>query len=348
MKIALLADLHFGVKKSADYFFDSQLKFFENQFFPYLEEHKIEDIFILGDIMDNRDHINVKILSNVHELFKRRFSKYNTRIIVGNHDSYLKTDIKINSVKMLEAIDNIRVYDEIAVDEDVERRTGKKITMVPWVVDMEGFNNWLNSNIHGDYCFGHFELSGFSLLPEYALKTENDPSHLLNCFDRIYTGHFHKREKREYGNKFVEYIGSPYQITRNDIGTQRGFTILDVETGEEEFVENNQSIKFIRYEYPEQIDPEEVKGNIVDVSVDFANTEDDDAFLKYISAIESAGSVFPPTVKIVDENATNQADIVIEHKSIETVMKEYIDTLDYDDKETIYKKLLEYFNKATE
>lgn len=348
MKIALLADLHFGVKKSADYFFDSQLKFFENQFFPYLDEHGIKDIFILGDIMDNRDHINVKILSNVFKLFRERFSKYNTRVIVGNHDSYLKTDIKINSVKMLESIDNIHVFDEIAVDEDIEKKTGKKITMVPWVVDIEGFNNWLNSNIHGDYCFGHFELSGFSLIPGYLAKSENDPCHLLSCFDRIYTGHFHKRERKDFSGKFVEYIGSPYQITRNDINTERGFTILDVETGEEEFIENTQSIKFIRYTYPEKINPEEVRGNVVDVTVMFSDTENDEAFLKYVAEIESAGSVFTPTVKIIDENAENQEDIVIEHKSIETVMKEYIDTLEYEEKETIYLKLLELFNKATE
>ena len=348
MKIALLADLHFGVKKSADYFFESQLKFFENQFFPYLDEHGIKDIFILGDVMDNRDHINVKILSNVHKLFSEKFSKYNTRIIVGNHDSYLKTDIKINSVKILESIENIHVYDEIATDKDIEEKTGKKITMVPWVVDVESFNNWLNSNIHGDYCFGHFELSGFSLIPGYMFKNENDPSHLLSCFDKIYTGHFHKREKKEYGTKFVEYIGSPYQITRNDINTKRGFTILDVETGEEEFIENNQSIKFVRYNYPEPIDVNEVRGNIVDVVVKFSDTENDEAFLKYIAEIEAAGSVFSPTVKIIDENEKSQEELVIEHKSIETVMKEYIDTLEYDDKETIYMKLLELFNKVTE
>lgn len=346
MKIALLADLHFGVKKSADYFFNSQLRFFENQFFPYLEKNGIKDIFILGDVMDNRDHINVKILDSVHRLFSEQFSKYNTRIIVGNHDSYLKTDIKINSVNMLESIKNIHVYDEITVDKDIEKSTGKRITMIPWVVNVNDFNNWLSTCDHSDYAFGHFELSGFSLIPGYFAKNENDPVHLLSCFDKVYTGHFHKRERKDFGNKFVEYIGSPYQITRNDIGTPRGFTILDVETGEEEFIENDQSIRFLRYLYPEKISKKDIKGNIVDVIIRFEDTEDNDKFLKYIESIEKAGSLFHPEVKIVDDTVSKESEFTIEHKSVETVMKEYIDTLEYENKDVIYQKLLDLYHQV--
>ena len=44
MKIAFLADTHFGARNDAPLFLDHFLDFFENQFFPYLEENKIDII----------------------------------------------------------------------------------------------------------------------------------------------------------------------------------------------------------------------------------------------------------------------------------------------------------------
>lgn len=46
MKIALIADLHFGVKKSDTIFQSSQLKFFKEQFVPELKEQEIDTIVV--------------------------------------------------------------------------------------------------------------------------------------------------------------------------------------------------------------------------------------------------------------------------------------------------------------
>jgi hypothetical protein len=41
-------------------------------------------------------------------------------------------------------------------------------------------------------------------------------------------------------------IGNPYQMTRSDAGNEKGFYLLDFDSGEETFYENHYSPKFIR------------------------------------------------------------------------------------------------------
>jgi len=67
MKIALISDIHFGVRKGSSEFLDSQMRFFRNQMIPSLIKREVKHIYFLGDVMDNRNHINVKILSEVKE-----------------------------------------------------------------------------------------------------------------------------------------------------------------------------------------------------------------------------------------------------------------------------------------
>ena len=44
MKIAIITDQHFGARKNSKLFHDYFLKFYENVFFPYLEEHGITTV----------------------------------------------------------------------------------------------------------------------------------------------------------------------------------------------------------------------------------------------------------------------------------------------------------------
>jgi hypothetical protein len=41
-------------------------------------------------------------------------------------------------------------------------------------------------------------------------------------------------------------IGNPYQMTRSDAGNKKGWYLLDFESGEDKFIENSYSPKFVR------------------------------------------------------------------------------------------------------
>ena len=58
MKIAVISDLHFAIKKSDKTFLQSQLRFFEEQLVPELKSRNIKNLFVLGDVFDTRQSSN--------------------------------------------------------------------------------------------------------------------------------------------------------------------------------------------------------------------------------------------------------------------------------------------------
>ena len=69
MKIAILADTHFGARNDSQLFLDYFTNFFENTFFPECEKRGVKTIIHLGDLMDRRKFVNFNTLSQVREKF---------------------------------------------------------------------------------------------------------------------------------------------------------------------------------------------------------------------------------------------------------------------------------------
>jgi len=62
MKVAIITDQHFGARKNSKLFHDYFLKFYDNVFFPTLEERGIKTIIDMGDTFDNRRGIDFSAL----------------------------------------------------------------------------------------------------------------------------------------------------------------------------------------------------------------------------------------------------------------------------------------------
>ena len=58
MKMIILGDTHFGLRGDSLNFHRYYEKFFDEVFFPFIDEHKIDIIFQLGDLFDRRKYIN--------------------------------------------------------------------------------------------------------------------------------------------------------------------------------------------------------------------------------------------------------------------------------------------------
>ena len=69
MKIAIITDTHFGARNDNVNFNDYFYKFYEGQFFPYLQQHGIKDVIHLGDVMDRRKFISYRIAKDFRERF---------------------------------------------------------------------------------------------------------------------------------------------------------------------------------------------------------------------------------------------------------------------------------------
>jgi DNA repair exonuclease SbcCD nuclease subunit len=89
------------------------------------------------------------------------------------------------------------------------------------------------------------------------------------------TGHFHYREQRNYENKYVLYLGSPYEMDFGDREQTKGVSIISFDNLLDiQFVENHVTPKHFRLKISELVQkkykdlPALIKGNIISVYVD--------------------------------------------------------------------------------
>ena len=68
MKVAIITDQHFGARKNSKLFHDYFQKFYDEIFFPYLEDNNISVCIDMGDTFDNRTGVNFSALQydNIH------------------------------------------------------------------------------------------------------------------------------------------------------------------------------------------------------------------------------------------------------------------------------------------
>ena len=232
MKIALINDTHFGARNDnpnyAKYFY----KFWDNIFFPYLEEHNIKHIIHLGDVLDRRKFVNFKTLSDFNNKFVKRLGDIHVDIIVGNHDTYYKNTNEINSPQ--ELMDWGNVY----ADPIVVERGGMRILYLPWVTpeNIEKTTMMLEQE-SADIVMGHLEIKGFEMHNGHTSDTGLE-KRVFRRFEKVLSGHFHK--KSDDGH--IYFLGSQYEFMWNDYKCPKGFHIFDTETREMERVSNPYTI----------------------------------------------------------------------------------------------------------
>lgn len=323
MKVAVVSDTHFGMKRGSDIFLESQLKFFKEQFIPELKEKKIDTILHLGDFFDNRVSIDSKIMSAVLDLFQNDLKDFKIHILVGNHDSYLESSIHINSIKTLSYFSNVTVYNDV---ESIELG-GRRILMCPWVTNVEEFSLKLDTYGKHDICAGHFDIARCKMFKNQESEHGIDSSVFLSRFKITMSGHFHTRSVTKLGLNELIYFGNPYHMTRNDIDDERGYMILNLKTMKYEFINNEKSLKFISVKYPNILTEEDVKGNHVDVVVEYNESYNENEIQSYLDKLESYEPAFPIVTKTINKINVDNPD-EIEINSIQDLITEYLNNVE--------------------
>ena len=92
MKVALVTDTHFGARNDNQVFARFFSRFWNEVFFPYIDEHKIDHIIHLGDIVDRRKYINFVSANQLHEDLIKPIADRSMKFwcIIGNHDIYFR------------------------------------------------------------------------------------------------------------------------------------------------------------------------------------------------------------------------------------------------------------------
>ena len=335
MKIALITDTHFGARNDSLAFNDHFYKFWREVFFPYIDEHGIDTVIHLGDVMDRRKFISYKIAKDFREQFIKPIVDRNIdmHMIVGNHDTYYRNTNEINSLFELlggpgdEKYPNIKCYDHPCTEEF----DGVGIHLLPWINESnyESVMRGIQMT-YADICMGHLEVNGFEMHAGHFCEG-GYPKEMFRKFDTVFSGHFHK--KSDDGH--IYYLGNTYQMTWSDHNETKGFHIFDTTTRELEYIQNPFKI-FAKIYYDDSQtdytthDVEQYEDKFVKLVV--VNKKDlygFDQFLDRLLAVKTH------EVKIVEDfselDASNVSDEIIENaQDTTTLLERYIDELDVD------------------
>lgn len=237
----MITDTHFGIYlNDLDRWLKMMSDTFRNWLFPYLRENvRPGDVMIhLGDLFDNRTSIPINVMNEVEKLLLELSEILPVHIMVGNHDLWNKGANDVNSVRLYSYLSpDIHTYQEptsLMVD-------GRKLIFIPWVEKRKNLIDAIQKN-PGDYLMCHSDLNGCMMHLNSVAHRNPDKISVdeFSGYSDVFSGHIHITQK----NKNFRFIGSLWQMDRNDMNDQKGVTVLTPATGEVEFVPNPHSPVF--------------------------------------------------------------------------------------------------------
>jgi len=343
MKLAILTDTHWSARKSSRLFQDYFEQFYNNVFFPTLEQHGIDTIIHMGDAFDSRKSIDFVGLDWTRKVVLEPLSKYNVHLITGNHDVYFKNSNKVNSPELLlKDYGNITTY-----SEPTEVNIGDlNILLLPWINSENQDKSFkLIKNTRAKVAMGHLELQGFRVNKNLVMDEHGLEANIFKNFKKVFSGHYHTRSD----NGTVFYLGNPYEIYWNDVNDPRGFTIFDTETLEHFHIDNPYRMFYnIYYEdTPYQtFDVREYENKIVRVIV--RKKSDIKQFERFIDKLYNANIA---ELKVVENFAIEVSEDFEAFESEDTisVLNRYIEEAEVNlDKSILQKMLGEIYQEACE
>ena len=338
-KIALITDPHFGVRNDSLVLLNYHKKFYDDIFFPYLDNHGIKTVIDLGDTFDRRKYVNFQTLQMTREMYFDKIAERNIdlRIILGNHSSFFRNTLAVNSPMLLLKDYNFTIYSE----PTYETFGDLKILMVPWITpENQAITMEMIEQAHAKVIMGHLEIQGYEMLrgrpAEHGLNRS-----IFDSYLSVFSGHFHFKS---YSNGIM-YLGTPYEMTWADHDVAKGFHVLDTETLTIDFIENPYKL-FKKLSYDDSAGEQELDTSVIDnsyIKVVVKNKTNPVNFEKYLDRLNKTNAA---NVIVVEEPAfraeTSQEDGDFEIEDTLTFITRYIQNS--DQKLTVRKdKLLGLF-----
>ena len=343
MKVAVLADIHYGVRGDSAIFLDHLKRFWDNTFFPYIEQNEIDTIIIAGDLVDRRKFINFNTLRRMREDFVSRLSGKNVYIIAGNHDVALKNTNSLNALTELLREYNFNVF----INPEEVEVGGKKMLFLPWICQ-DNYNKSMEMirDSQAYLCVGHLELEGFEMHLGTFCHDGLSPD-IFARFHSVLTGHFHHKSSRMN----IHYLGAPYQMTWADYDDPRGFHVLDTESGDLTYIVNPDEM-YIKVVYN---DTGKTMDEVMNVDFDvFKNS-----YVKVIATSKENAYWFDLFIEEVEKRAIDtkiQECVVVtddvnidgvENTDIENLLRAFVDKGKYKcDKNKLMATLMGLYTEA--
>jgi predicted phosphodiesterase len=345
MKIALICDSHFGCRGNNIAFLDKNKLFLDNIFFPYLNENIISTVIHLGDLVDNRKHININTANRLRQDFLDPLASmgFTAHFIAGNHDCFFKNTNEINVLQELitDKYPDFYIHD---MNADEVIFDGLDILLVPWICQENRERIYQKiKDTTAQIVFGHLELEGFYRHDVGIFSTSGEDIDIFKKFDVVCSGHFHHKSSKDN----IHYLGAMGEYTWADYNGPRGFHIFDTETRELLFIENPYKV-FKKIFYDDGIEEAfDNEYNNFFIKVIVKNKSNVYFFENFINNIEAQS---PLNLQIIEDHVTcisNTDSISIdESESTLDICYSYIDSLEFHDKSKLKETMLNLYNEV--
>ena len=340
MKIAIITDTHWGARNDSPVFLKYFKRFYDEIFFPYLDEHNIKTCIHMGDVVDRRKFINYKTLKDLRENFINRLWKMgiDTHIIIGNHDTFYKNTNNVNSiVELFTSYDGQTEPWMYAKPKEVVF-DGLKCFMQPWICDDNREESLdMISKTDAQILFGHLEVAGFEM--HLGQKSfDGLPHSVFDKFDYAFSGHFHHKSD----NGTIFYLGNPYQITWSDYKDTRGFHIFDTKSRSIEFIVNPLEIFHKIYYNDEEMTLETIQNEdyskFKDCYVKVVTVKKTNPFW-FDTMIDKLYKVDVADISIAENFDTDlfgdEEELIDEAEDTMTILSKYVDSLNIENKKEL-------------
>lgn len=350
MKVAVICDMHFGVRGDSILFLDYYEKFYHDVFFPTLDARGIDTVLDLGDTFDRRKYVNFVTLRRAKQMYFDPLKERGITVhsVVGNHTTYFKNTNDINTMDLLlKEYTNYNVY----THEPVTIRLGScDVMLSPWICASNAEDSFeAFKETSAKILMGHFEFAGFEMMKGQLSDHGLDRADFKK-FLAVYSGHYHHPSTHEN----ITYLGAPYEMTWTDYAGKRGFHIFDTETLEMEFIQNPYSI-FHKLEYDDtdltvedidELDVSMLTSTYVKVIVKKKNNPYN--FDLFIDKIQSAGAA---DIKVVEDHLNfdiiDEGELVDEAQDTLSLLRVYVDSLEVKtNKDRINEFLRDLYQEA--
>jgi len=323
----MISDIHFGVRSSSLEWLGIQKDYFYNFFIPLLKQKKRDGdcLFILGDVFESRQSLNILILNEALEIFKAISKVLPVVIIIGNHDIYRKQTNDVHSSIIFNSINNI----EVLIKPQVLQTKFAKIFMMPWIDDKSKEIEIIRQH-PADYMFCHTDFLNMKYNRKISIEQGLNPD-VVKEYKKVYSGHIHYTQH----TRNIRMIGCPLQLTRSDLHNQKYVYLLDFENDEEIRFNNDYSPIFIKLNLSDILETpiaqikKHVKNNFVDFIVDgqWVSKFPFSLFSDTLEGYKKINYVLASLQKDYEDDDYDGEEI-----DLEDLIKIYINDLPYTDK----------------
>jgi len=341
-KVAIFSDLHLGVHSNSSEWHKYAIEW-ANWFREECRDKGIKDLIFCGDWHHNRSEISVNTLQVSADILDM-FEEFNLIAITGNHDIYYKHRTDVNSLSIFKNRKNVTILEQYQTLEAFD----KKLSFCPWNTPTKVIER-------SDVIFGHFEIETFKMNAFKVCEEGVRVKDLLKKSSLVISGHFHTRHEKQFGAGTILYVGNPFQMDFGDAGNRKGYHILDLETLEYEFFENNVSPCYEKITLSELVEEgditpivkNKISNNIVKLKVDKNISQDD------MDILTGVFNKLQPEQLSIDYDINfnrildNRDDIEdLSGVDVEQAIEEFIGTMDLDDAKSIIEYTLGLYERC--